>query len=78
MLLAFLYIHGVVHYEFLSPGQTLNGTFCVDVLKYLTDHMRRMQPNVYRDDGRLLNHDKHSAHSSVISREFLPRNSITW
>jgi len=35
MLIVFFYIHGIVHHEFVPPGQTVNGQFYVEVLKRL-------------------------------------------
>jgi hypothetical protein len=41
MLIAFFDINGVVHHEFLLPGQTVNGHFYVQVLQRLRDAVWR-------------------------------------
>jgi hypothetical protein len=41
MLIVFFDIQGIVHKEFISPGQTVNGEFCWEVLKRLGEGIRR-------------------------------------
>lgn len=77
MLIVFFYYRGIVHHEYLPEGQTVNAIFYVEVLKRLRDRVRRVRPNLLGEDGWILHHDNAPAHSSLLVREFLARNSIT-
>ena len=41
MLICFFDQKGIVHKEFVPPGQTVNAALYVEVLKYLRDNMQR-------------------------------------
>jgi len=36
---------GIVHKEFVPPGQTVNAAFYVEVLKHLRENVRRKRPD---------------------------------
>ena len=76
MLIAFFDIDGVVHHEFVPPGQTVNGHFYVQVLQSLRDAVRRK----WRDDkwqGEwFLHHDNASSHTPLVVQQFLAEKSI--
>jgi hypothetical protein len=40
MLICFFNIRGIIHFEFIPKGTTVNQTFCVEVLKRLIDAVR--------------------------------------
>jgi len=77
MLIVFFDYRGIVHHEYLPEGQTVNAILYVEVLKRLRDRVRRVRPNLLGEDGWILHHDNAPAHSSLLVREFLARNSIT-
>lgn len=62
MLICFYDSKGIVHKEFVPPGQTVNAVFYLGVLKRLVHRIRRIRPE-YREEGswRLLRHliDRH-------------------
>jgi hypothetical protein len=49
MLIAFFDIKGIVHKEFLSPGQTVNGKFYCEVLKRLRESIRGKRPAKWKN-----------------------------
>ena len=74
MLLVSFDCHGIVHHEFAPEGQTVNAAFYVDVLKRLRD---RVRPELWEGRRWILHHNNAPAHSALLVREFLARNSIT-
>lgn len=69
---------GIVHHEFVPPGQTVNGQFYVEVLKRLkVKKVFRVRPDLARNNSRILHHDNVPAHTSLRVHEFLAKNSIT-
>lgn len=77
MILVFFDIKGVVHHEFLPEEQTVNSEFYLNVLKRLRDRVRRVRPHLTQNDGWILHQDNAPAHSALIVRQFLAKNSIT-
>jgi len=65
---------GIVHKEFVPPGQTVNHAFYKDVLERLR---KRVQP-VRRDiaDDWVMQHDNAPAHIAFSIREFLAKKNI--
>jgi hypothetical protein len=79
MLNSFLDIRGIIHFEFIPEGNTVNQTFYVEVLKRLTDAMRRKRGELQRDRSLILHHDKAPARSSLRVSQFLAgKASLTW
>jgi hypothetical protein len=62
---------GIVHKEFVPPGQTVNGNFYCDVLRWLREKVRRKQPVKWHNNSWALNHDNAPVHASVLVRQFL-------
>jgi len=46
MLLTFFDIRGIVHYEFVPTGQTVNQDYYLEVLKWLREKVRRKRPEL--------------------------------
>ena len=44
MLISFFDANGIVHKEFVPPGQTVNQQFYLEVLKRLRDSVQKKQP----------------------------------
>ena len=48
ILICFFDQKGIVHKEFVLPGQTVNAAFCVEVLKCLWENVRRKRPDQWQ------------------------------
>jgi len=51
MLIVFFDIQGIVHKEFIPPGQTINGKFYCEVLKRLREAIRRKRPDKWKKNS---------------------------
>jgi hypothetical protein len=49
MLFCFFDIRGIIYFEFVSEGTTVNQTFYLEVLKRLIDTVRRKRGELWRD-----------------------------
>jgi len=77
MLIIFFDIRGIVHKEFVPPGQTVNGNFYCEVLRRLRENVRRKWPEMWKNGEWLLHHDNAPANTSLLVREFLTKNNMT-
>ena len=76
MLVCFFDQKGIVHKEFVPPGQTVNAEFYIEILKLLRENVRRKRPDQWRNNTWLLQHDKAPAHSALLTRRFLTDNNM--
>ena len=67
MLTVFFDYRGVVHYEFLPTGQTVNKEYYLNVMRHLREAIRKKRPEMH--------HDNASSHNALILREFFAKNS---
>jgi hypothetical protein len=65
MLICFLNIRAIIHFEFVPEGTTVNQTFYVEVLKRLSDSVRRMRGELWRDRSLVLHHYNAPTHPSL-------------
>ena len=72
-----LYIRGIVHYEFVPTGQTVNQVYYLEVLKRLREKVRRKRPELFASNSWILHHDNAPAHTALSVREFLATKQIT-
>ena len=77
MLICFFDIKGLVHFEFVPKGQTVNQQFYLEVLKRLRDAVRRKRLELWRSGEWLLHQDNAPAHTALIVRQFLTKNGMT-
>ena len=77
MLIVFFYWKGIVHYEFVPRGETVNKQFYLNVLKRLREAVRRKRPEVWTNNTWMLHHDNAPAHASLLIRKFLTKHEIT-
>jgi hypothetical protein len=77
MLIVFFDIQGIVHKEFVPPGQTVNGKFYCEVLKRLGEGIRRKRPDKWKKNNWFLRHDNTPAHTPLVVRQFLTSKDIT-
>jgi histone-lysine N-methyltransferase SETMAR len=76
MFVCFFDHKGIVHYEFISQGQTVNEQCYSEVLRRLWECVQRKRPGLWSDKW-ILHHDSAPAHNALRVREFLAKNSIT-
>jgi hypothetical protein len=69
IIVLFFYSRGIVHKEFVPPGQTVNHAFYKDVLERLRKRVQRVRRDIA--DDWLLHHDNAPAHTALSIREFL-------
>jgi len=77
MFVVFFDWQGVIHYEFIPRGQTVNKEFYVAVLKHLREAVRRKRPQLWTSQRWVLHHDNAPAHSSFLVHNFLAKNETT-
>jgi len=77
MLLTFLDIRGIVHYEFVPTGQTVNQVYYLDVLKRLREKVRRKRAELFANNSWILHHDNAPVHTALSVREFVATKQIT-
>jgi len=74
MIIVFFNSHGIVHKEFVPPGQTVNHAFYKDVLERLQKRVQWVRRDIA--DDWVLQHDKAPAHTALSIREFLAKRNI--
>ena len=74
MLICFFNIQGIVHKEFVPPGQTLNQTFYWEVPERLRKRVAHVRPGIAC--AWMLYHDNAPCHTAVSINEFLAEKSI--
>jgi [histone H3]-lysine36 N-dimethyltransferase SETMAR len=77
MLELFFDYRGIVHFEFIPEGRTVNKELYVNVLKRLRNAIRRKRPDLWATQDWMLLHDNAPAHRSVIVQQYLAKHSVT-
>ena len=67
---------GIVYYEFVPHGETVNKDFYLNVLKRLMEAVRRKRPEAWTNTWTL-HHDYAPAQVSLLIREFLTKHETT-
>jgi len=67
MLICFFDQKGIVHKEFVLPGQRVNAAFYVEVLKRLRENVRRKRLDQWWNNTWLLHHDNVPAHAALLT-----------
>jgi len=76
MLIVFFNVRGIVHWEFVPPGQTVNQEFYLEVLRRLRENVRRKHPELWRLGDWFLHHDNTPAHTALSVTRYLA--SLGW
>ena len=76
MKVIFFYWKGIVHYEFVPRGETVNKEFYLNILKRLREAVRRKMPE-WTNNTWILHHDNAPAHASLLISEFLTKHETT-
>ena len=77
MLTVFFDFNGIVHFEFLPQGETVNCVYYQGVLQRLRDKIRKKRAELWRDNSWFLHHDNAPAHSALSIRQFCAKNQMT-
>jgi len=77
MLLNFFDIRGIVHYEFVPTGQTINQVYYLEVLERLREKVRWKRLEPFANNSWILHCDNAPAHTALSVREFLATKQIT-
>jgi len=77
LLISFFDANGIVHKEFVSPGQTVNQQFYLKVLKRLRDSVWKKRPEMWSSGDWFLHHDNAPAHTALSVQQFLAKNNMT-
>jgi hypothetical protein len=77
MLTVFFDSEGVVHYEFLPQGRTVNKEYYLEVIQRLRETVRKKRPDAWRENRWMFQHDNTPSHSSFLVRDFLAKHATT-
>jgi len=72
----FFNVWGIVHHEFVRPGQTVNQEFYFEVLRQLRENVWRKRPELWRLGDWILHHDNAPAHTALSVTRYLA--SLGW
>lgn len=75
MLTVFFDYRGVVHYEFLPPGQTVHKEYYLSVMRRLREAIRKKRPELWKDNSWFLHHDNTPSHTALVLRDHFAKNS---
>ena len=74
MLIYFFDTQGIVHKEFVQPGQTVNQTFQREILERLRKRVVCVRPGIAHT--WMLHHDNAPCQTAVYINEFLAEKNI--
>ena len=77
MMSCFFDQEGIVHWEFVPPGMTVNAHFYCAVLRRLHENVRRKRPQKWQNQNLIIHHDNAPAHRSFKVLQFLAKNYMT-
>jgi hypothetical protein len=72
MLNAFFDIKGIVHFELIPQGRTINKAHCVEIRERLLEAARRKRPELWPNDW-VLHHDNAPAHKAISQAVSAPK-----
>jgi len=74
---SFFNSQGIIHYEFIPQGITVNKEIYTDISCHLMDAVRRKHPEKWRTNSWFLLHDNALAYQSVLVKDFLANKNFT-
>jgi hypothetical protein len=69
-------IKGIVHFEFIPKGHTVNQAYYMEILKWLREAVHRKRPEIWPNDWSL-HHINPSAHKALSVKQFVAQTPIT-
>ena len=75
MLTVFFDYRGVVHYEFLPPGQTVNKEYYLSIMRRLREAIRLKRPDLWKDNSWFLQHNNAPSHTALVLRDHFAKKS---
>jgi histone-lysine N-methyltransferase SETMAR len=69
-------IKGIIHFEYILQGKTVNRTYFMIILKWLCEAVCRRRPELRPSDW-ILYHDNTPAHKVLYVKQFLAQKLIT-
>ena len=76
MLIAFFDIKGIIHFEFLPPGQTVNQYVYKEILWRLMRSVRDKRRDLGENNTWVIHHDNAPTHSALSIRQFLAARNV--
>ena len=76
MLIVFFDIQGIIHFEFLPQGQTVNQTVYEEILWRLVRSVRDKRRNLWEANTWALHHNNAPAHTALSICQFLAERNI--
>ena len=74
LLTVFFDCNGVVHYEFLPQGCTVNTEYYLEVMRRLCEAIRQKCTELCKNQSWILHHDNAPADTSMFVRVFFTKN----
>ena len=78
MFICFFDIEGIMHKEFVPPGQTVNGKFNCNALRRMREKIQHKYPDKWHNNSWPLHHDNALAHTSLVVQQFLASTKTTF
>ena len=75
-LITFFDIKGIVHFEFLPQGQTVNQYVYKEILRHLMRSVWDKRRDLWENNAWVLHHDNAPAHSVLSIRQFLVERNV--
>ncbi|UYV76839.1 hypothetical protein LAZ67_14002153 [Cordylochernes scorpioides] len=76
LLITFFDVKGLVHFEFVPEGQTINQHYYIDVVNRLREAVRQKRPEKWHQKNWLLHHDNAWPHTAVTVQLYLTKHGI--
>jgi [histone H3]-lysine36 N-dimethyltransferase SETMAR len=74
LLVTFFDIKGIVHYEYLEEGQTINKEIYLNILRRLRESIRLKRKEMWSSKNWILHHDNARPHTATSVLTFLAQN----